>query len=52
MRGKMNNKEHRKALTTLVKEVTEKQILVYHYSKARQMVEMETTIQPDTSWNK
>ena len=33
---KMSKKEHRKALTTLVKEVTEDQMLVNLYSMAKQ----------------
>ena len=50
----MNKKEHRKALTTLVKEVTEEQMLVNLYSMAQQgkCFGLETAMQLDTRWNK
>lgn len=52
--GEMSKKEHRKALTTLVKEVTEEQMLVNLYSMAQQgrWLGWETAMQLDTTWNK
>ena len=50
----MNKKEHRKALKTSVKEITEEQMLVNLCSMAQQgrWLGWETAMQLDTRWNK
>ena len=50
----MSKKEHRNALSSLVKEVSEEQILVSLYNMAQQgrWLSWETAMQMDIRWNK
>ena len=50
----MSKKEHRNALSSLVKEVSEEQMLVSLYSMAQQgrWLSWETAMQMDIRWNK
>ena len=52
--AEMDRKDHRKALTSLVKEVTEEHMLVNLYSMVKQgrWLGWETAMQLDISWNK
>ncbi|XP_072016890.1 uncharacterized protein [Amphiura filiformis] len=50
----MGQKEHRKCLTNLVKEVNEEDMLVYLYGcpKQGQWLKLDSAMQTDTSWKK
>ncbi|XP_072028330.1 uncharacterized protein [Amphiura filiformis] len=50
----MSQKQHRKCLTNLVKEVNEEDMLVYLYgcAKQEQLLKWDSAVQTDTSWKK